>query len=153
MKMAYTLQEHGDYYEQKYWYLVKDTFPNYEIFWKDFIVPLTKRGESGGIDLRENIHCKWLIELAMAHYTVFYHLTVAEDLRLKFVKNEYEFSEHVFYHLSSATEMVERLLFTLDRLVSDLNETDSIQQYSSDNITTKAQDYSKKRLSERFQKI
>lgn len=152
MNMEYTLQEHGDYYEKKYWHILKDNFPNYEVFWKEFIVPLTKRNEGGGIGLRENLQFNWLYELAMAHYSVYYHLAVAEEFRRKFIKSEYEFSEHIFYHLSSATEMVERLLFILARLVSDFNGNDSIKQLSSADITTIVQDFLTKTYKNDFEK-
>ena len=110
--MAYSLEKDGDKYEIRYSGFLKTEFPNYEIFWARFIVPLTGRDEGRGGGLREAID-PLLENIAMAHYTVYYHLGVATELQAKFGQ---EFSEDILFHLSSSTEMVERLIFILAKL-------------------------------------
>lgn len=114
--MSYSLEKDGDKYEVRYWRILKGDFPNYEVFWVRFIVPLTGRVDGNGIGLREGID-PLLEQIAMAHYTVYYHLGVAIELRARFGQ---EFSEDVLFHFSSATEMVERLIFVLAKLKATL---------------------------------
>src|SRR3990172_3074250 len=115
--MAYSLdRQDGEKYEIRYWEFLKKDFPNYEVFWARFIVPRTGRAEGRGIGLKEGID-PLLESVAMAHYTVFYHLGVATELRAKFGQ---EFSEDILFHLSSETEMVERLIFILAKLRATL---------------------------------
>lgn len=110
--MAYSLDRDGDKYEIQYWGFLKKDFPNYEVFWARFIVPLTVRTERRGIGLIDGID-PLLENIAMAHYTVLYHLGVAIEMRERFGQ---EFSEDVLFHLSSSTEMVEWLIFILAKL-------------------------------------
>lgn len=68
--MAYSLEKDGDKYEIHYWDLLKRDFPNYEVFWARFIVPLTGRPDGCEIGPRNEID-PLLENIAMAHYTFF----------------------------------------------------------------------------------
>ncbi len=135
--MAYSLEKDGDLYEIRYWELLKKDFPNYEIFWSRYIVPLTSRTEGKGIGLKGGTH-PLLESVAMTHYTVFYHLGVAADLQTQLSQ---EFSEDVLFHLSSATEMVERLIFVLAKLNALLQGGELASKLTEANISTMAQEY------------
>jgi hypothetical protein len=68
----------GDGFEKPLWPLLKDRFSNYEIFWSEFVWPLTNRFYSDRAN-RKNLHfrpelaerCDDLVWLAQAHYTAF----------------------------------------------------------------------------------
>jgi hypothetical protein len=128
--MAYSIANDGDYYEVQYWGFLKNDFPNYEEFWNRYIIPLTKRTEGQGIGLKESID-PLLESLAMAHYTVFYHLGVTADLQARLGQ---EFSEDILFHLSSATEMAERLIFILAKLNATLRNAELASQLAEGNI-------------------
>jgi len=77
---TYNLKRDGDYLERRFWHYLEDTFPNYEIFWARFIAgPLTRREIDGDIRIRDSLD-PLLEELAMSHYSVFYHLAMAHWL-------------------------------------------------------------------------
>lgn len=135
--MTYSLEKHGDKYEIRYWELLKKDFPNYEVFWRQFVVPLTKRIEGNGIELREGVD-PLLENIAMAHYTVFYHLGVAVELREKFGQ---EFSEDVLFHLSSSTEMVEKLFFILAKLRAELQGTELASRITDEIVSKISSDH------------
>jgi hypothetical protein len=151
--MIYSLKNDGDYYEKQYWNFLKSSFPNYEIFWRNFIVPLTKRAEGLGGELQKETD-PLLENIAMAHYSVFYHLGVAIDLQTKLGQ---EFSEDILFHLSSATEMVERLIFALAKLKAELEKSVFVSPLSEDDILKRAKNYlspkdDSKKYSEDFKK-
>jgi len=148
--MIYSLKNDGDYYEKQYWNFLKSNFPNYEIFWCNFIVPLSKRAEGLGVELQKETD-PLLENIAMAHYSVFYHLGVATDLQIKLGQ---EFSEDILFHLSSATEMVERLIFSLAKLKAELEKSAFATPISEDDILEISKKYlSSKGYSDYFKKF
>ena len=69
--LKWRLFKHGDAIEIANWPFIKDSFPNYEIFWSLFIAPSTGRDENP-----PHVHFKkgvlpLLEEIAMVHYTIF----------------------------------------------------------------------------------
>jgi len=96
--MPYTLLENGDRKEQRYWPLLKDAWPNYEVLWQEFVVPLTRRPYD--IKLR---------------HSIFYHLGRAHELFVSLEQEEVLARRYddIFFHMSAATEMVDRFLFAL----------------------------------------
>lgn len=135
--MAYSLEKDGDKYEIRYSGFLKTEFPNYEIFWARFIVPLTGRDEGRGGGLREGID-PLLENIAMAHYTVYYHLGVATELQAKFGQ---EFSENILFHFSSSTEMVERLIFILAKLKATLQGIELTSKLTDEIISKTSSEY------------
>jgi hypothetical protein len=84
----------------------------------------------------------------MAHYTVFYHLGAAAEMHKSFNQ---EFSEDVLFHLSSATEMVERLIFILTKLESTLLGTGLTSTLTDAEVSEIAAEYaSSKRYAKDF---
>ena len=66
-------QNDGDEYERKYAELITPHFPNYEIFWKYFIFPMTKRIEKANrnsIGHRDDISLD-ILEIAYLSYSIF----------------------------------------------------------------------------------
>ena len=136
--MTYSLDnKDGDKYEIRYWELLKKDFPNYEVFWTQFIVPLTGRAEGRGIGLKDGVD-PLLENVAMAHYSVFYHLGVATELQAKFGQ---EFSEDVLFHLSSSTEMVERLIFILVKLKAELQDAELLSKLTDEIVSKISSEY------------
>lgn len=133
--MDYTLEDHGDLYEQRFLATLSTSFPNYEIFWQRFIVPLTRRASDGSIHLRSDIDP--LLEMsAMAHYSVFFHLGVTYEMRGS------EFFEDTFFHLSAATEMVEKLILSIAKILVERIEGQPIANYlDEEDIHQKIQNY------------
>lgn len=145
--MAYSLDKDGDLYETRYWSFLKENFPNYEVFWAQFIVPLTGRTERQGLALISGTH-PLLENIAMAHYTVFYHLGVAVDLQERLGQ---EFSEDILFHLSSATEMVDRLVFELAKLRFFLVGGDLASKFTEEDVPSIVEKYlSSKEYSKAF---
>ena len=135
--MTYSIEKNGDPYEIRYWEFLRKEFPNYEVFWSRFIVPLTGRVDRSGIQLRDNTD-PLLEGIAMAHYTVFYHLGVAADLQSRLGQ---EFSEDTLFHLSSATEMVERLIFVMAKLAARLQGIKLASKLTEETIYAKTHEY------------
>jgi|GEM_PF-6973359 len=144
--MSYTLITHGDRYEQRYWPELSATFPNYEIFWQRYIVPLTRRETDGSIHLRTDID-PLLEELSMAHYSAFYHLGVARELRKP------EFFEDIFFHLSAATEMVENLVLSIAKVCARSGGPPVATQLDEAGIHDRVQDYWKGDYSGHFDRF
>ena len=129
------IQYHGDYFERLYWPSLCKSFPNYETLWQEFVVPLTRRPHS--ITLRQNID-EVLEDMCMAHYSVFYHLGRARELStvdgLLFAH-----PEDVFFHLSAATEMVNRFLWATAKISDQVGDHGSlIAEYSEQQFKKKA---------------
>ena len=87
--VKFNLDDHGDRHEQERWRLLRDRFGNYEVFWRLYVVPLTNRvlgpaagGDPSWIRVRRNIPSEWQ-KLALCHYSVFYRLSRAVELRLE----------------------------------------------------------------------
>lgn len=106
------LMEHGDFYEREYFAFLKDDFPNYENFWRWFVVPLTQRLEGeikqpgNGIYFRKDIDPK-LKEIAAAHYSLFMHLGYAHwHLEHKVPSC----LENVYAHLATVCDLIETIL-------------------------------------------
>lgn len=143
----YTLQKDGDYWEKKWWPYLKDRFPNYEKFWQAFIAePLTNRSQD--IRIRKGIH-EVLEALAMAHYSVFHHLGNTHwlvELNQNIQKTNSETNRQptlhseCFFHLSSATEMLERLIFEIWRAAIEVDLLPRLDPISEDSITEQLQE-------------
>jgi hypothetical protein len=85
----FNLADHGDRHEQERWRLIRDRFGNYEVFWQLYVVPLTNRVLSPAaaldrswIRVRRDIPSEWQ-KLALCHYSVFYRLSRAVELKLE----------------------------------------------------------------------
>lgn len=116
----------GDYWEKMFWPFLKDRFSKYEKFWQEFIIPLTNRPRD--IQIRDGVH-PLLEEMAMAHYSTFYHLGATFGLMNLNNENEKNtldterqpgLHSEMFFRLSSATEMIDRLIFIVWKIGVEL---------------------------------
>jgi hypothetical protein len=83
----FNLADHGDRHERERWPMLRDRFPEYETFWKLYIVPLTNRivnrlQDSSWIRLRPDVPDDWE-KVAVCHYSVFYYLSRAAQRRIE----------------------------------------------------------------------
>lgn len=69
--VTFTIAEHGDSTEKRWWPAIRQNFPSYEPFWSHHVAPLTYRPASTYV--REAIG-KDLARIATANYGVFVHL-------------------------------------------------------------------------------
>ena len=102
------LTAHGDALERFYWPKVSAVIPNYEMFWREFIVLLTERidpsAATGSIRLRMDIP-EIYERLLMANYSTFYYfvLTSAQmDLSRAGLESEGPVHPELFFLLAGA---------------------------------------------------
>jgi hypothetical protein len=113
--------------EQEFDYVVKELFPNSEIFWKKFIVPFTNRidetitHESLAIHPRTEIS-KDLREIGSFHYSIFHNLVYAY---LAFERKHASHFENFYTHLGSVCDSVEEFLLKLYLLNLECNNIKS----------------------------
>ncbi len=114
-----SFQEHGDEYERDFGHYVSENFPNCEIFWRMFVVPITKRvngypnGVIRDINFRQSIH-EDLMNIASAHYSMFFHLICAhQHLETKILSSLEDF----YTHLVSVCDLAEKVIVNWHLLV------------------------------------
>jgi hypothetical protein len=101
----------GDSNEQRYWPTFKERFPNLELFWRQFIVPTSRRielppSDPKRIGRREHVDDA-LWGMTYLHYSVFLHLSYAhEHLNLPVVSSFGDF----YTHLVSASDLAQEFL-------------------------------------------
>lgn len=109
----YTLEKHGDDYEQRYWAaFLRDEFPAYEVVWASYIVPLTGRPEhvyfKTDDELAEIGRGPSDVANAQLHYTTFTHLVRVFELR----RTEFESTDlfiEAMVRLAAATDVADEL--------------------------------------------
>lgn len=96
----FNLDDHGDRHEHERWPVIRDRFGNYEIFRRLYVVPLTKRvlgstavEDRAWIRVRREIPPQWQ-KLAVCHYSVFYRLSRAVELRLEQARSAPDMPTH-----------------------------------------------------------
>jgi hypothetical protein len=110
---GFNLIDHGDRHEHERWELVRDRFPNYEDFWRLYIVPLTNRTSAQAQDpswirLRSDVPAEWE-KLAICHYSIFYYLSRAVQRRIECFSGNADRPTHpedVIYLLQTCCENV-----------------------------------------------
>jgi hypothetical protein len=109
---CFSIALHGDRREQLWWPLLSDSFSNYELFWRRYIVPLTFRIDTS-ISPRSSTWIRFRPEisrdveqLGMRHYSVFYW-TARAIYRVMKETAWMEFPEDVLSLLDSANDNVE----------------------------------------------
>ena len=110
----------GDGNEQLYWPAINEHFPNYEIFWRDLVVPMTNRidlpiGSPGSHERREHIaNDVW--NVSYINYSIFLNLVGA----FEHLTQPLSLSLGNFYtHLASACELAEEFLLRVNRLIAE----------------------------------
>src|SRR5262249_24896474 len=103
-----TLATDGDSNEQQFWPHLNDQFPNYEVFWRDIVTPMTRRielplGASRRHERRGGI-AEDVWEISYINYSVFLNLVGA----FQHLQQPVMFSLGNFYtHLATACELAE----------------------------------------------
>lgn len=148
------LSSDGDSSEQAYWQYVNEEFPNYEKFWQQFVVPLTKRIElpksnPERIRIRLSIN-EDLEDINMTHYSIFINIIQAHkrlDVR------DFSSFEDFYVHLGSVCDLVEDFLLKMYFLISGCNNKQPkiIQQLSEDEFLSLAKDYYKNNYPKAYQ--
>lgn len=138
--MRWTVRRHGDFDEQHFGHYLESTLPNYEVFWAMFIVPLTERPRD--ITFRPDVD-PTLRRMAMAHYSVFWHLVTAHRLLNAMMTLPGEmalFFDSILFHMSAATEMVEDFLFVWAQIESRTEDkrVSGVSPFSADKALEKA---------------
>ncbi len=141
----------GDSYEQKFGGLVVPRFPNCELFWKLFVVPLTTRitdypnGLTNNIRPRQGVDAE-LENIANTNYTAFLNLIYAH-IHLK--SDMLSDLENFYAHLGSTCDLVETFLerwyFLLLKCRGD--ESEILQQLTRENFLKLAGDWFDKNYS------
>ena len=107
-----SFQKDGDSYEQKYGHLIAHRFPNCELFWKLFVVPLTERILDYPNALANNIRPRngvdqRLEDLVNTNYTTFLNLVYAH---IHLQNDTISSLENFYTHLGSTCDLVETFL-------------------------------------------
>ena len=146
-----SFQSDGDSYEQQYGGLVVPRFPNCELFWKLFVVPLTERisdypnGLTYNIRPRQGVDAE-LENIANTNYTTFLNLIYAHiHLNSDMISS----LENFYSHLGSVCDLVESFLerwfFLLMRCRGD--ESEILQQLTREDFLNIAGDWYDKNYS------
>ena len=116
-RTEFTLAHFGDREEQAAWPLfVRDEFPQYEEFWRLFVVALTGRvsdvreiGFRPQAELDRLGRHEWHVEVAQLHYTTLLHLARVFELRRRRVRDRDSFFEAIV-RLDAAADTAFELL-------------------------------------------
>ncbi len=119
----YNLNQHGDSREQDWWCLLADDFPEYEVFWRRYIVILTSRidpkilrGDPRWIYFRDSVP-ELYAKMAMSHYSVFYFLARATRL---IQSPRPIFPEDAFYLLDACVDNLKWFFGWTREIIRDL---------------------------------
>lgn len=133
-----SFQFNGDSYEQRFGHFVVPRFPNCELFWKLFVVPLTERIAGYPNALTTNIRPRQGVEaelenIANTNYTAFLNLVYAHiHLQTDMLSS----LENFYAHLGSACDLVdtflERWFFLLMKCRGD--ESEILQQLTREDF-------------------
>jgi hypothetical protein len=142
------LSTDGDSHEQQYCVATNTYFPNYETFWRDIVVPMTRRielplGSQSRHEQREGI-AQNLWRVSYLHYTAFQHLTYAYDhLALPLSSSFNDF----YTHLGSVCDLAEDFLLAAYMTIQECREQPIrlMQQMTEAEFLEIAQDWYKKR--------
>jgi hypothetical protein len=117
---ALHLANDGDGMEKAYWPAIVEYFPNYEHFWRDLVVPMTKRIEMpidnpGRYQRRDGIaNDVW--DISYTNYSLFLNLAYAADhARLPLNSSFGNF----YGHLGSACDLAEDFLLAIYVFISN----------------------------------
>ena len=141
--LKWRLMQNGDIFEISYWPFFKDTFPNYEILWSLYIVPLTGRvKDPRNVQFREKID-PLIEEISMTHYTIFRSLCFIYDEK-KQPGNES--LRNIYYHFGLIIEMIETLIMKIYHLKVkvELISENKFEPLKEDEIISQVKTYANK---------
>lgn len=126
---SFNILSHGDPFERGAWHLVSKEFPNYEVFWRKYIVILTNRVDTSvpasspqWILTREGVPDEYE-KMAMCHYSIFCHLVRAIE---GMEGTPHASIEDTFYLLDSCCDNVCLFFQSINRIVYNLGGPDNL---------------------------
>jgi hypothetical protein len=138
---ALHLANDGDGNERAYWPAINEHFPNYERFWRDLVVPMTKRIEvpldSPGRHERRDRIADDVWRISYINYSIFLYLAHAFDhLSLPVSSSFGDF----YPHLGSACDLLEDFLVMVYMCVSECRgqPVPALQGWSKEEFLEKA---------------
>lgn len=150
MNQKWTLLEHGDSLERQYWLIFKERFPNYEIFWSNFIVPLTGRPNNlNDIQFKKGID-PLLEGMAMTHYSIFRSLCYIFDEKQMYRR---ESLKNIYIHLRIITDLVELLATHLINIKIKIGKCEPLEMLTKNKFLTMAEEYFLKHYEKQFNKF
>lgn len=143
----FNYENDGNQFEKENWHILKNKFPNLEIFWKYFIVPITNRIDPS---IEKFDHC-WpshrvsvdnnIRKIGIEYYSIFYHLIFSQYYLNKDDKPPSIFN--FFIHLSIVCDLFLSFLF---RLIHLIGNKINIPIFNESKYFKNAKDYYKKYL-------
>lgn len=118
----------GDINERVFWPFLNETFPNCEMFWSRFVVPLTKRIQSEIQDPNERIRKRDGVSIdiermTLLHYSMFLNLVYAHNHLRDFRLSSFE---DFYIHLASACDLTEDFLLKVYSLILECSGSKSV---------------------------
>ena len=141
-----SISEHGTRYEVEYGGFLHERFPNYEKYWKYFVVPLTtiiENAESGRpirIPFRNDVSDQ-MIDICALHSSVFLNLCYSR-LHLQNPNAPSSF-EDFYVNLVAACDVAETFLFKVYLLIlaSTGEEDENLKPLDSDDFVRRSQEW------------
>lgn len=111
----------GNQLERENWEQLKELFPNLEIFWRYFVVPMTKRVKieisdcnPGKLDYRDEVNKK-IKEMGIIAHLIFYQLILAKN-HLQFY-HYYSF-QYFYIHLNTICDLINKFIQKINSLLN-----------------------------------
>lgn len=132
-KNNFRIQTHGDGFEKTGWNLfVKDKFPNYDVFWANFIAPNTRR--PADIWFKDSADEEIRI-LSMLHYGIFQHfLFIYKNIGNA---NKNDVFNYSYVRLSSICDICEEFLFRVLLYTKQLDPLQLVEDSIKADLTIK----------------
>jgi hypothetical protein len=142
-----SIESSGDPYELKFGHYLSERFPNYERFWRIFVVPLTRRVDGYPNELTPNTGFRQSVapelqDVASAHYSMFVNLVYVHQ-HLETWRPCSSSLEDSYVHLASACDLAETVLekWYLTLLACRKQESHILQKLSRDEFLDKAREW------------
>ena len=147
-----TLKELGDPIERRLGGHVTELFPNYEVYWRYLVVPVTKRIEGYpksilfNIGMRQGIN-EQVEDIISASYTCFLHLVYAH---MNYESQGMAYLESIYFHLGSAYDLAETFLEENYLLLLECTNTASeiLQRLTKEDFLKLAEEWYEKNYEE-----
>ena len=142
------LTELGDPIERRLGNHVTQFFPNYEIYWRNLVVPVTKRIEGYpqsilfDVSMRQGIN-EQVEDIISSNYTCFLHLVYAH---VNYESQAMAYLENIYLHLGSAYDLAENFLEKNYLLLLDCTDAKSeiLQSLEKEDFIKLAEDWYEK---------
>lgn len=120
----WNLSEHGDNEEQRWGLEIGRLFPNYEVFWREHVVPLTCRVlNPSNIRLRRSVP-RHFSQLATSHYATFLHLARSHSFLATFTSPTGPRFLYEFYsHLCSVQDTTNKFHHATNKILDRYDKT------------------------------